>query len=131
MADKPAPKKKGRPPKLDPELVAAAIAKHNGNISVVAKKFGVQRASVQELIHKRPALQTILADAREGMLDDAESALYKKAQEGEGWAVCFFLKTQGRGRGYLENAVLYEMQREMAELREVMKQYADRAGSQK
>jgi hypothetical protein len=36
------------------------------------------------------------------MKDDAESALYKAALAGEAWAVCFFLKTQAKDRGYVE-----------------------------
>ena len=32
----------------------------------------------------------------------AELALYKAIQDGEGWAVCFYLKTQGKQRGYIE-----------------------------
>jgi hypothetical protein len=107
MSDQPTrkstPKRRGgRKPILDAELVAAAIVEHSGNISEVAKKFGVHRSSVQQLIGKRLALQKILADARGGMLDDAESALQKAIKKGEAWAVCFTLKTLGKGRGYIE-----------------------------
>lgn len=34
------------------------------------------------------------------MLDHAESSLQKAVLKGEAWAVCFFLKTQGKSRGY-------------------------------
>lgn len=103
MGSKPASKKKGgRRPILDPELVAAALADLQGNVMAVAKRFGVHRSSVQELITKRPALQKVLDDAREGMLDHGESALYRAVIAGEAWAVCFFLKTQGKRRGYVE-----------------------------
>jgi hypothetical protein len=107
MADKPAPKKKtpkkkGRKPVLDPELVAAAIAKLDGNLSAVARRFDVHRSSVQELVGNRPSLQKALSDAREGMLDEAESSLYRAVKGGQAWAVCFFLKTQGKCRGYTE-----------------------------
>ena len=102
MAEKPAPKKKGRKPKLDPELVAAALAELQGNVVAVAKRFGVHRSSVSELIAKRPALQRVVRDAREGMKDNAESSLYRAVLAGEAWAVCFFLKTQAKDRGYIE-----------------------------
>jgi len=36
------------------------------------------------------------------MLDNAESVLYKAVLNGEAWAVCFFLKCQGKSRGYIE-----------------------------
>ena len=103
MTDKPAPKKRGgRRPVLDPERVAAAVARLSGNLSAVAHEFGVARASVQELIRKRPSLQAVLSDAREGMKDNAESSLYRAVIAGEAWAVCFFLKTQAKDRGYVE-----------------------------
>lgn len=117
---KPPPKKKGRKPILDPELVAAALADLQGNVSAVGKRFGVDRTSVRDLIEKRPALQKICHDAREGMLDNAESSLYRAVIAGEAWAVCFFLKTQGRSRGYDENEALREMQKEIRALREIV-----------
>lgn len=67
-----------------------------------AKRFGVDRTSVRDLIEREPTLQKVLHDAREGMKDHAESALYAAATAGEAWAVCFFLKTQARDRGYIE-----------------------------
>lgn len=100
--EKPAPKKRGRKPRLDPELVAAAVTQLRGNVTAVAARFGVRRASVQELIAKRPTLQQILYDAREGMKDHAETALQRAVFKGEAWAVCFFLKTQAKDRGYSE-----------------------------
>jgi hypothetical protein len=105
MAELPAPKKRGRKPKLDATLVAAALVRAGGNVDRVAKKFGVARSSLAEFIDNRDALRSVLYDAREGMLDDAESALFKAVRKGQGWAVCFFLKTQGRGRGYIERQV--------------------------
>ena len=100
---KPAPKKKrGRKPILDPELVAATLAELQGNIMATAKRYNVHRSSVQELIGKRPALQKVLLDAREGMKDHAESSLYRAVIAGEAWAVCFYLKTQAKDRGYVE-----------------------------
>jgi len=104
MGSKPAPKKGGRKPILDPEAVAATLANLRGNVAAVAKHFGVHRSSVQELIDKRPSLRAVLRDAREGMIDNAESSLYAAVIKGEAWAVCFFFKTQGKGRGYVERA---------------------------
>jgi hypothetical protein len=36
------------------------------------------------------------------MKDNAESALYSAVLGGEAWAVCFYLKTQAKDRGYVE-----------------------------
>jgi hypothetical protein len=99
---KPAPKKGGRKPKLTPELVAARLVIDRGNLAAVARHFGVSRAAVFELVGASPALKQVLKDAREAMLDGAEAALYTAVLAGKSWAVCFFLKTQGKARGYVE-----------------------------
>lgn len=92
--------------KLNNEELAAAIASMNGNISAVAKKFSVARQSVLERVEKSATLKTVLKDSREGMIDNAESALYRAVLNGEAWAVCFFLKTQAKPRGYVERQEL-------------------------
>ena len=97
-----AKRKGGRKPILDPELVAAALVEYSGNVSYVAKRFGVARSSVIQLIAKKPSLQKITQDCREAMIDVAVSALQRAIIAGEAWAVCFFLKTQGKSRGFSE-----------------------------
>lgn len=95
-------KKGGRPPKLDPVAVAADLASLNGNLAAVAKKHGVTRQAVQNLCRKNATLRDIRRDTREGMIDNAESSLYRAVLDGQAWAVCFFLKTQAKDRGYIE-----------------------------
>lgn len=107
MAKKPAKKpphksKRGRKPKLDQTQVAAALAELQGNVAAVAKRFNVDRSSVRDFISRTPALQKVCLDAREGMKDHAESALLRAILGGEAWAVCFYLKTQAKDRGYIE-----------------------------
>lgn len=102
-ADKnPASKRCGRPPLLDPVAVAAELTRTRGNVAAVARAFGVDRTSVRDLIERTPALQQVCKDEREGMKDAVESVLYEQAEAGEAWAVCFFLKTQAKDRGYVE-----------------------------
>jgi hypothetical protein len=102
MPKRPTPAKPGRPPKLVPELVAAALVELAGNVAAVAKRFGAGRTTIRDLIDRTPALRQVCADAREGMKDNAESALYAAVLDGESWAVRFFLKTQAKDRGYVE-----------------------------
>lgn len=105
MSDKLAPKKRGRKPTLDPEMVAAAMVELNGNISAVARRFNVHRFAVQNLIENRPALQKVLADIRKGMVDNVESRFYADClKDGPQYQTSriFFLKTQARERGYVE-----------------------------
>ena len=96
----PTGRKKVGKPRLEPVAVSAALVRHVGNISAVARQFKVTRQSVQGLIAAHPALKDVLADAREQMKDDAESALMKAVRQGASWAVLFCLKTQAQDRGY-------------------------------
>lgn len=84
------------------ELVIAAIEEMRGNISAVAKKLKTSRPTVYNFINAHPTCKTALEASREAMIDNAESVLYKKVLDGEAWAVCFFLKTQAKHRGYSE-----------------------------
>lgn len=88
--------------KLAIDELTAQLEKDKGNVSATARRFGVTRSTVYNRINESPALQRALVDARESMLDNAESVLYKKVLEGSTPELLFFLKTQGRNRGYVE-----------------------------
>jgi hypothetical protein len=89
-------------PKLNVSDTEAAIEKYSGNLTAVAKYFGVARMTVYRKIAKHASLQEALETARETMLDNVESTLYKQALEGNTTSMIFFLKTQGKSRGYVE-----------------------------
>lgn len=95
-------KKRGPEPTLDPVLIASLLAKYNGNIAAVAREVSKGRDTVHRLIQNNETLQTVLANTREGMLDNAESSLTAQVLKGNLTAIIFFLKTQGRKRGYVE-----------------------------
>jgi hypothetical protein len=84
------------------EEYAAALTDTKGMVSQAARRLGISQQAVRQRVAKSPQLQQVLADAREAMTDTAELALYSKIVAGEGWAVCFYLKTQGKERGYVE-----------------------------
>ena len=90
------------PYKLSAEPVTIAIREMNGNLAAVARKLGVCRQTLYTYIERHPSVKDVVAESRETMLDNAESALYRAVLAGEAWAVCFFLKTQGKRRGYVE-----------------------------
>ena len=81
-----------------------ATHKYNGNISAIARAFGITRSAIYDYIEKRPELKDIIQDERESILDDAESELFKQAKRGNLSALIFFLKTQGKKRGYVERS---------------------------
>jgi hypothetical protein len=82
--------------------VQPLIEPKRGNVSAIARVLRVSRGTVWNRIQESPTLQRLLEDARESMLDTAESVLYDKVEQGETASLIFFLKTQGYKRGYKE-----------------------------
>ena len=78
------------------------IRDKRGNIAAVARSFGVTRKAIYDRIHKSAKLRKALIESRETMLDNAETELYDQALDGNTTALIFFLKTQGKIRGYVE-----------------------------
>jgi hypothetical protein len=88
--------------KATAKQVAALIEDTKGNVAVIAKRLGVNRSTVWNRCKETPTLMAALEQARESMKDNAESALYKAVLSGNITAMIFFLKTQGKDRGYVE-----------------------------
>ena len=88
--------------RLTVEQIKHALEQAAGNVSYAAKALGVSRSTMYRRINESPTLQEILTDAREELVDIAESALKSAVIDKQGWAVCFALKTQGKARGYVE-----------------------------
>lgn len=88
--------------KLSADTVISRIDDLKGNVSAVATTLQVSRTTLYKFIAKHPKVKTALDEAREKMIDNVESALYSKALNGDTVAMIFFLKTQGKRRGYIE-----------------------------
>lgn len=80
----------------------SAIKEKRGNLAAVGRKFGISRQAVYKRVQKSDKLQNAFQEARESMLDNAETELYEQALNGNVTALIFLLKTQGKGRGYIE-----------------------------
>jgi hypothetical protein len=93
--------KKTTVPRAYDEL-AEALRAHHGLVSLAAAALGIARESLHRRIRQSKQLQAVLAEAREHVTDVAEASLFRAIEGGEAWAVCFYLKTQGRARGYIE-----------------------------
>lgn len=85
----------------EPEIIAA-IKKARGLVSVAAEMLGCDRSTLTKRIGRSAKLKVALSEAREMTTDIAEGKLYSAIQKGESWAVCFYLKTQAKNRGYVE-----------------------------
>ena len=123
------PKKKKQRRPLTVENVSLALVRHLGNYATIAKRFGVTRRAVSLFIDRHPELQEVRDDAREFRIDEYESALDKGMKKIEGWAVCFFLKTQGSSRGYNENERLSALEKKIEQLEKLLTDHANSGGT--
>lgn len=86
--------------------IADALEKTGGFISHAAKMLKVTHGAVSKRVSKSEHLQTVLADIKESRLDLAETKLMEKVNSADLGAICFYLKCQGKGRGYVEKQQL-------------------------
>jgi hypothetical protein len=91
---------------LKTEQVITQIETASGNVSVAAKNLRVSRTTLYKFINDHSTVKAALDEAREKMIDNVESSLYNQALSGNTAAMIFFLKTQGKSRGYVERSEL-------------------------
>lgn len=94
----------GRRPRVTNQQIEEKLIEGKGNIGAVARACGVSRQAIGQRIASSPKLKTLTEELRETKLDTAEDKLGEAIDKGEGWAICFFLKTQGKKRGYVERS---------------------------
>lgn len=82
--------------------VADAMRAHGGFISDTARHLGCNPVTVHRYIARYPALQQIIDDERERVLDVAERANAKLIADGNPEQVRWFLGKMGRKRGYTD-----------------------------
>ena len=82
--------------------VRNAIIKEKGNLSNAAKRLGCVRKTVYNWIEKEPDLEYVVEEARDTALDFVENKLMEGIEAGHPTLIIFYLKTQGKGRGYVE-----------------------------
>ena len=91
-----------RPDKFTIAEVCEALRKSQGLISYTAKALCTSTQTVERYCHKYATCQQARDGARDAVLDLGEAKLVERVNAGEGWAVCFLLKTLGKRRGYVE-----------------------------
>lgn len=84
--------------------IIAVLEKTGGLLKPAAQKLKVERATLYNWIKAEPELQTALESIKESMIDMTEGALFRQIQEGNTTAMLFYLKTQGKKRGYIEKS---------------------------
>ena len=86
-----------------------ALTKSLGIVTTACKQADVGRTTYYQWLREDPDFKKAVADIKDIALDFAESQLHKQIQEGNTTATIFFLKTQGKSRGYVERQEI-EMQ---------------------
>lgn len=84
------------------ERVIEAVKETHGLLTLAAVKSGIGYRTICRYVAENPAVAEAVQEAKEGTLDLAEGKLFTAISKGEAWAICFYLKTQGKQRGYTE-----------------------------
>ncbi len=82
--------------------IIKAIKESSGLLTLAAKKANVGLTTIYRYVNDFPSVHQASLEAKEVMLDYAESKLYEKIKSGDNVAILFYLKTQGKARGYIE-----------------------------
>jgi hypothetical protein len=82
------------------DMVADALVKSAGVISLAAKQVGLDRHAVARRISKSAKLRRVQQEVIENVLDMAEGWLMKHIKDGHPYMLKFYLSTKGKGRGY-------------------------------
>ena len=96
------PKERGRETNCTKEEVADAIRKARGKITLAGEMLGLSYNVIFRYMKMWPELKEVLREAKYRQLDVAEDKLFTAIDQGKAWGIMFYLKTQGKGRGYFE-----------------------------
>ena len=84
----PAPRKPRKPTvKVSDRIVAETLRAKFGNVTETAKALGVDTRHLRRRVTETPALAAVLDEARESIVDLAETMLAVAVRKGEDWAV--------------------------------------------
>lgn len=88
---------------IDEKELKNAIKDSGGNISLIARRLGVDWHKAKNDISKASAkIQSLYDGENERIVDIAENGLIKNLKKGNLTAQIFVLKTKGKHRGYTE-----------------------------
>jgi hypothetical protein len=91
-----------RKPEYTNEEIIKALNSAAGIVSGAARMLKCTPMCVRNYINRNPEIKQAQVDIREDMLDLAESKLLLGIKKGNVTFTIFFLKTQGKERGYIE-----------------------------
>jgi len=89
-----------KPERYPPALLLSALTQAKGMIAVAARLLGCSRQTIYDSMRRHPEITEIVEGQRDLLLDAAELKLIEAVVNGRPWAILFYLKTQGKSRGY-------------------------------
>lgn len=95
------PKKRG-PKNISRERIIEALQKHRGWITYAAAELECTQANISIRLKTDKILREAYEKIKERNLDFVEKALFIKIANGDTGAIIFYLKCQGKHRGYVE-----------------------------
>jgi hypothetical protein len=84
------------------KAMVAALEKSLGVVSTACKAVDISRQTHYRWMREDDEYKTAVEELSEVAVDFAESHLHKLIRDGNPAATIFFLKTKGKGRGYIE-----------------------------
>jgi len=82
--------------------IIKALESTGGFLTQAAKKLGVSYQAIQNRFKRNPKLKAKQEEMRDRQLDFTESKLLKLIGNENLGAICFYLKCQGKHRGWVE-----------------------------
>ena len=82
--------------------IIKALKETNGLLTMAAHKSGIRYRTVCRYVAEYPTVKEAAQEAKEAMLDYTEGKLFSNIRAGKEASIFFYLKTQGKGRGYIE-----------------------------
>ncbi|OQC27629.1 MAG: hypothetical protein BWX71_01267 [Deltaproteobacteria bacterium ADurb.Bin072] len=79
-----------------------SLRKTGARVAMSARKLGMSYQGLYKRINAHENLKEALQDIREHSLDLVEDKLWDDVERGEHYAICFYLKCQGKHRGWVE-----------------------------
>jgi hypothetical protein len=81
-----------------------AIHKAQGLLTLASSSSGIGYRTICRYVQEYPSVKEASIEAKEHMIDFAESKLYQNIKDGDNACIIFYLKTQAKHRGYIERA---------------------------
>ena len=82
--------------------IVKAVRRAAGMVSVAARALGCDTQTIYNRMKTVPEVKQAVTDARDELLDRAESKLLEEINNNNITAIIFALKTVGKSRGYVE-----------------------------